>query len=60
MGSILIVTLMLTGEPSTTPQRLEATNPNCAWEKRAVMGMNRAEAEAGTNVRYMPYCVGKM
>ena len=60
MNSILIVMLMLTGEPSTTSQRLEATSPNCVWEKRAVMGMNRAEGEAGTNVRYMPYCVGKM
>lgn len=60
MGSILIVTLMLTGEPSLASPRLEATSPNCAWEKRVIMGMNRAEAEAGTNRRYMPYCIGKI
>lgn len=60
MNSILVVMLMLTGDPSTAPQRLEATNPTCAWEKAAVRGMNRAESEAGTNVRYMPYCVGKL
>jgi hypothetical protein len=59
MGSILVVTLMLSGTPNTQPQRLETTMPNCAWEKRVIMGMNQAEAEAGTNVRYMTYCGGK-
>lgn len=60
MGSILIVTLMLTGAPNTTPQRLETTMPNCAWEKRLILGMNKAEAEAGTAIRYMPFCSGKL
>ena len=60
MGSILIVTLMLTGAPNTTPQRLETTMPNCAREKRVIMGMNKAEAEAGTATRYMPFCSGKL
>jgi hypothetical protein len=60
MGSILVVTLMLSGPPHTTPQRLETTMPNCAWEKRVIMGMNKAEAEAGTPTRYMPFCSGKL
>ena len=51
---------MLTGAPNTTPQRLETTMPNCAWEKRVIMGMNKAEAEAGTATRYMPFCSGKL
>ena len=60
MGSILVVTLMLSGPPNLVPQRLETTNPNCAWEKRAVLGMNKAEAEANSNVRYVSYCGGKL
>jgi hypothetical protein len=51
---------MLSGPPNTTPQRLETTMPNCAWEKRVIMGMNKAEAEAGTPTRYMPFCSGKL
>lgn len=60
MGSILVVTLMLSGPPNFVPQRLETTMPNCAWEKRLILGMNKAEAEAGTAIRYMPFCSGKL
>lgn len=56
MGSILVVTLMLTGDPSFEPRRLDTVSISCEFERATVAGMNRAEAEAGTNVRYMLYC----
>lgn len=60
MGNILVVTLMLTGDPSFEPRRLDTVSKGCEFERATVAGMNRAEAEAGTNRRYMPYCVAKM
>ena len=56
MGSILVVTLMLTGDPSFEPRRLNTVSTSCEFERATVAGMNRAEAESGSNVRYMLYC----
>ncbi len=60
MGSILVVTLLLTGDPSFEPRRLDTVSKSCEFERGTVAGMNRAEAEAGTNVRYLVYCTGKL
>lgn len=60
MGSILVVTLLLTGDPSFEPRRLDTVSKSCEFERATVAGMNRAEAEAGSNVRYLVYCTGKI
>ncbi len=60
MGSILIVTLLLTGDPSFEPRRLDTVSRSCEFERATVAGMNRAEAQAGSNVRYLVYCTGKI
>ena len=59
MGSILIVTLLLTGDPSFEPRRLDTVSKSCEFERATVAGMNRAEAQAGSNVRYLVYCTEK-
>jgi hypothetical protein len=60
MGSILVVTLMLSGAPDTKSQRRETTSASCAFEERVIAGMNQVEAEAGTNVRYVSHCAGTL
>ncbi len=60
MGSILVVTLLLTGDPSFEPRRLDTVSKSCEFERATVAGMNRAEAQAGGNVRYLVYCTGKL